>query len=62
MAGNLSSGGHTKNYTCNPTVPCLYGWMAAVIGPGVGANIQAQKNIEWTTEMSIKLVKIDDEE
>ena len=42
-------------------VPCLYGWMAAVIGPRVGANIQAQKNIEWTTEMLIKLVKIDDE-
>ena len=42
-------------------VPCLYGWMVAVIGPGVGANIQAQKNIEWTTEMLIKLVKIDDE-
>ena len=42
-------------------VPYLYGWMAAVIGPGVGANIQAQKNIEWTTtEMLIKLVKIDD--
>ena len=42
-------------------VPCLYGWMAAVIGPRVGANIQAQTNIEWTTEMLIKLVKIDDE-
>ena len=30
--------------------------------PGVGVNIQAQNNINWTTEMKIKLVKIDDEE
>ena len=27
-----------------------------------GASIQSQKNIDWTTEMKIKLVKIDDEE
>ena len=32
------------------------------LGPGGGANIQAQKNINWITEMKIKLVKIDDEE
>ena len=32
------------------------------LGPGGGANIQAQKNIDWTTEMKIKLVKIDDEQ
>ena len=31
-------------------------------GPGVGANTQAQTNIDWTTEMKIKLVKIYDEE
>ena len=31
-------------------------------GPEGGANIQAQKNIHWTTEMKIKLVKIDEEE
>ena len=30
--------------------------------PGGGANLQAQKNIDSTTEMKIKLVKIDDEE
>ena len=29
-------------------------------GPGVGANIQTQRNIDWTTE--IKLVKMEDEE
>ena len=29
---------------------------------GGGASIQSQKNIDWTTEMKIKLVKIDDEE
>ena len=28
--------------------------------PGVGANIQTQRNIDWTTE--IKLVKMEDEE
>ena len=33
-----------------------------ILKPGGGANIQAQKNIDWTTEMKIKLVKIDDEE
>ena len=32
------------------------------LGPGGGANVQAQKNIDWITEMKIKLVKIDDEE
>ena len=32
------------------------------LGPGGDANIQAQKNIDWTTVMKIKLVKIDDEE
>ena len=32
------------------------------LGRGVGASIQAQKNINWITEMKIKLVKIDDEE
>ena len=30
--------------------------------PGGGASIQVQKNIDWTTEMKIQLVKIDDEE
>ena len=30
--------------------------------PGGGASIQAQKNIDWTTEMKIKLGKINDEE
>ena len=30
--------------------------------PRGGASIQSQKNIDWTTEMKIKLVKIDDEE
>ena len=28
------------------------------LGSGGGANIQAQKNMEWTTEMKIKLVKL----
>ena len=32
------------------------------LGPGGGSNLQIQKNIDWTTEMKIKLVKIDDEE
>ena len=32
------------------------------LGPGGGANLQVQKNIDSTTEMKIKLVKIDDEE
>ena len=32
------------------------------LGPGGGANIQVQKNIDWTTEMKMKVVKIDDEE
>ena len=32
------------------------------LGPGGGANVQAQKNIDWATEMKIKLIKIDDEE
>ena len=32
------------------------------LGPGGGVNIQAQKNIDWSTEMKVKLVKIDDEE
>ena len=32
------------------------------LGPGRGSNLQIQKNIDWTTEMKIKLVKIDDEE
>ena len=33
-----------------------------ILRPGGGANLQAQKSIDWTTEMKIKLVKIDDEE
>ena len=33
-----------------------------ILRPGRGANRQAQKNIDWTTEMKIKLVNIDDEE
>ena len=33
-----------------------------ILKPGGGANIQARKNIDWTTEMKIKLVKTDDEE
>ena len=33
-----------------------------ILRAGGGANIQAQKNIDWTTEMKIKLVKIDDKE
>ena len=32
------------------------------LGPGGDANIHAQKNIDWSTEMRMKLVKIDDEE
>ena len=32
------------------------------LGAGGGANIQGQKNIDGTTEMKTKLVKIDDEE
>ena len=32
------------------------------LGPGGCANTQVQKNINWTTEMKIKLVKIGDEE
>ena len=28
-----------------------------ILRPGGGTNIQAQKNIDWTTEMKIKLVK-----
>ena len=33
-----------------------------ILRPGGGANIQSQRIIGWTTEMKIKLVKIDDEE
>ena len=33
-----------------------------ILRPGGGANTQVRKNIDWTTEMKIKLVKIDDEE
>ena len=33
-----------------------------ILRPRGGANIQAQKNIDWTTKMKIKLVKINDEE
>ena len=33
-----------------------------ILRSGGGVNIQAQRNIDWTTEMKIKLVKIDDEE
>ena len=33
-----------------------------ILRPGRGANTQAQKNIDWTTEMKTKLVNIDDEE
>lgn len=32
------------------------------LGPGAGANIQTQMNIDWTTEMKMKLVKMEDEE
>ena len=32
------------------------------LGPGGGANIQTQRNIDRTIKMMIKLVKIDDEE
>ena len=32
------------------------------LAPGGGVNIQAQKNIDWSTEMKVKLVKIDYEE
>ena len=30
--------------------------------PGRGPTILAQNKIDWTTEMKIKLVKVDDEE
>ena len=33
-----------------------------ILRPGGGTNIQAQKNVDWTTEMKMKLLKIDDEE
>ena len=33
-----------------------------ILRPGGGANIQSQRIIGWTTEMKIKLVKIDDED
>ena len=33
-----------------------------ILRPGGDANIQAQKNIDWTAEMKIKLLKIDNEE
>ena len=32
------------------------------LGPGRNVSIQAQKNMDWTTEMKIKLVNVDDEE
>ena len=32
------------------------------LDPGEDANLQAQKNMDWTTEMKIKLLKIDNEE
>ena len=33
-----------------------------ILRPGGDANIQVQKNIDWTAEMKIKLLKIDNEE
>ena len=32
------------------------------LDPGEDANLQAQKNMDWTTEMKIKLLKMDNEE
>ena len=32
------------------------------LGLGRNVSIQAQKNMDWTTEMKIKLVNVDDEE
>ena len=50
-----------KKRTMKKLVHNAWQFQKESLRPGGGASIQTQKNIDWTTEMKIKLVNIDDE-
>ena len=49
-----------KKITMQNLVDKARRFVKKILRPGGGANIQAQKKTDWTTEMNTKLEKIDD--